>query len=116
MTATDLSFVEDVVNEASKMVLADALGATRPAQTGAIGNALNAATLTGTLAPFRFQATITGDVPRTVTLARAPVGAGNAALLDARTLLEAAIRNASPNDPRYSNATVQLIGGSLPLS
>jgi uncharacterized protein len=113
MTSTNLNFVEDVVNEASRMVQASALGNTRPAQTGTISGPLNAATLTGTLPPFQFQAQITGDIPRTATLARAPIGAGAAALQDARTLLEAAIRNASPNDPRYSNATVQLIGGQF---
>lgn len=113
MTVGDLNFVEDVVNEASKMVQVVALGATRPAQTGTIGTVLNPATLTATLAPFQFLATITGDVPRTVTLARAPVGAANAAMQDARTLLEAALRNASPSDPRYSNATVQLIGSQF---
>ncbi|MGH8245180.1 MAG: phage tail sheath family protein [Gammaproteobacteria bacterium] len=105
----------DVVNEGSRMVQVpvppNPLGAGRPAQTGTISIVLNSATLAATAAPFQFNAQLTGDSVRLVTLARAPAGSNPDAILqDARGLLEAALRAANPNDPRYTNATVQLIG------
>lgn len=105
----------DVVNEGSRMVQLpvppNLLGTGRPAQTGTISNVLNSATLAATLAPFQFNAQLTGDVARVVALTRAPVGPDPDAILrDARGLLEAALRAANPNDARYTNATVQLIG------
>jgi Bacteriophage tail sheath protein len=110
----------DVVNEGSRMVQVSSLGAGRPAQTGTVSNVLNSNTLSNTLAPFQLNAQLTGDIPRPLTLARAP---GNLTppppqpltpaqvLQDARGLLETALRAANPNDPRYTNAIVQLIGG-----
>jgi len=114
----------DVVNEGSRMVQVpvppNPLGAGRPAQTGTVSDVLNSNTLSNTLAPFQFNAQLAGDIPLPVTLARAP---GNLTppppqpltpaqvLQDARGLLEAALRAANPNDPRYTNAIVQLIGG-----
>ncbi|MBI3796010.1 MAG: phage tail sheath family protein, partial [Deltaproteobacteria bacterium] len=115
--------VRDVVNEGSRIVqipILPLLGPNPPAQTGTISNVLNSVTLAATLAPRQFNAQLTGDIARLVTLARAP---GNLTppppqpltptqvLQDARGLLEAALRAANANDPRYTNATVQLIGG-----
>jgi len=116
MTGGMPNSVSDVVNEGSRMVQVpvppNPLGNGRPAQTGTVSNALNSATLAATLAPFRFNAQLTGDVARLVTLARAPAGPNPAAILqDARGLLETALRAANVNDPRYTNTTVQLIGG-----
>jgi len=105
------TFVEDVVNEGSRMVQVEALGPNRPAPTGTIGGLLVPATLTAMAAPFQLNAQLTADIIRPVTLARAPAGPNPEA--DARGLLEAALQAANPNDPRYTRATVQLIAGQL---
>lgn len=105
------TFVEDVVNEGSRMVQVQTLGANRPAQTGTVGTVLVPATLTAMVAPFQLNAQLTGDIVRPITLARAPVGPNPAA--DARGLLETALQGANPLDPRYTGATVQLVGGRL---
>ncbi len=111
MTAGATNSANAVVNEGSRMVQVTLLGAGRPEQTGTIGNVLNSATLAGTAAPREFNVQLTGDAARLIRLSRAPAGASPAAILqDARGLLEAAIRSANLNDPRYTNATVQLIG------
>jgi phage tail sheath protein FI len=115
-----------VVNEGSRMVQVPVppspLPTGRPAQTGTVSNPLSAATLTATSAPFQFNATLAGDSARLVALARAPgdltppplVPLTPAQVLqDARGLLEAALRAANRNDPRYANAVVQLIGGQF---
>jgi len=114
MTAGQTNSAVDVVNEGSRIVQISSLGTGRPAQTGTTSNTLNSGTLTATLAPFQFNAQLSGDLARVVTLARAPAGPTAAVILqDARGLLEAALRLANPNDPRYTNAVVQLIGGSF---
>ncbi|MCM3905477.1 MAG: hypothetical protein ND866_27605 [Pyrinomonadaceae bacterium] len=105
------TFVEDVVNEGSRMVQVQTLGALRPAQTGTVGDPLVPATLTAMIAPFQLNAQLTGDIVRPITLARAPVGPNPAA--DARGLLETALQGANPLDSRYTGATVQLVGGRL---
>src|SRR5262249_5808869 len=64
-----------------------------------------------TAAPFQFNAQLAGDIVRPVTLARAPSGPDPETIVrDARGLLEAALRAVNSNDPRYTNATVQVIG------
>jgi hypothetical protein len=93
----------DVVNEGSRVVQLSSLGGGRPAQTGLVSNLLSGSVLNP---PVPFQAQLTGDSPKTLTLLRAP-----GSLQDARRLLENALRAANSDDPRYSNATVQLIGG-----
>lgn len=130
MTAGLPNSAVDVVNEGSRivqispLVLPPLVGG-RPAQTGTISNVLDSVTLeaTATATSFQFNAQVTGELaPSPVTLARAP---GNLTppppqpltsaqvLQDARGLLEAALRAANTNDPRYTNATVQLIGDRL---
>jgi len=112
MTAGLPNSAVEMVNESSRMVQISSLGAGRPAQTGTISNALNSATLAATAPPFQFNAQLAGDSIRLVTLARAPAGATPAEILrDARGLLEAALRAVNTNDPRYTGAIVQLIGG-----
>jgi phage tail sheath protein FI len=77
-----------------------------------VGNALIPGTLTATAAPFQFNVEINTEGTRVATLARAPAGPSPAQIiLDARRLLEAAIRNANANDPRYANAVVQVVDG-----
>ena len=111
MAAGATNSADAVVNEGSRMVQIALLGAGLPAQTGTVSNALVPANVTGVLAPFQLNAQIAGDAIRPVTLARAPAGANPDAIYrDARGLLEAALRAANANDPRYGNATVQLIG------
>ena len=105
----------NVVNESSRMVQLpvppNPLGAGRPAQTGTVSAVLNSASISATAPPFQFNAQLTGDSIRLVTLARQPAGPSPDAILrDARGLLESALRAVNPNDPRYTNATVQLIG------
>jgi len=124
MTDSAPNSVRAVVNEGSRMVQVPALpapiGSGRPAQTGTVSNVLNPGTLAGISTPFQFNAQVTGDGVRLVTLARAPGDltppppqplTPAQVLQDARGLLEAALHTATPNDPRYTNATVQLIGG-----
>lgn len=95
----------DVINEGSRIVQVTALGANRPAQTGTVGNALSLGTIAS---PFQCDAAISGGPPFLVDLGpTAPTTPQQV-----RTLLEAGLR-ANTNDPRYSNATVQLIGGLL---
>jgi phage tail sheath protein FI len=111
MTAGVPNSARDVVNEGSRIVQVSLLGAARPAQTGTISHTLNAATIAATPAPFQFHAQLTGDAARLVRLARVPAGPTPAVILqDARRQLEAALQAANANDPRYTNATVQLIG------
>ena len=70
------------------------------------------ATVAAPLAPFQFNAqTHRRYAARLVTLARAPALRPDDRFCRTRAgLLEAALRAANPNDPRYTNATVQLIG------
>jgi phage tail sheath protein FI len=116
MTANVPNSAVDVVNEGSRMVQGpvppNPLGAGRPAQTGTVSNVLNSGTLAATAPPRTFNAQLAGDIARPVTLTRPPAGLTPAAILqDARGLLQAALQAVNPNDPRYTNATVQLISG-----
>jgi phage tail sheath protein FI len=115
MTAGLPNTVYDVVNNGSRIVQITVPTAspptTRPAQTGTVSGLLSAATLTG-IGVLDFSAQLPGDIVRTVTLARTPnTGTPEQTLQDARGLLEAALRAANANDPRYANASVQLIDG-----
>ncbi len=108
MTASMANSAVNVVNEGSRIVQISSLGGGRPAQTGTVGTALSL-TLGTIAAPFRCFAAINGGT-------QFPVNLGPTAPTtpqQARTLLEAALRAANPNDPRYTNATVQLIGDRL---
>jgi phage tail sheath protein FI len=96
----------DVVNERSRIVQAVGLGANRPAQTGTVGTAPpNPA---GFGAPFQLEVELNAEGTQVATLAGAPATAQQA-----RTMLEAALRNVNPDDPRLTGATVQLVGGVL---
>jgi phage tail sheath protein FI len=98
----------NVVNEGSRIVQISSLGGGRPAQTGTVGTALSL-TLGTIVTPFQCSASINGGTQFPVNLgATAPTTPQQA-----RTFLEAALRAADPNDPRYTNATVQLIGDRL---
>jgi phage tail sheath protein FI len=115
MTAGLPNTVYDVVNNGSRIVQvtvpAVSPPTTRPAQTGTVSKLLSAATLPG-IGVLAFSAQLPGDIVRTVTLARAPNAVPPDQILqDARGLLEAALRAANANDPRYANASVQLIRG-----
>lgn len=110
MTAGTTNFAVDVINETSQMVQVIAAGANRPAETGTAGGAPNAAAFA---VPLQFNIQIDAEGAQLAQLARAPAGAGTALLQDARGLLEAAIRAVNANDPRLTNATVQLIGGQF---
>lgn len=99
----------DVINEGSRIIQVpvppNPLGTERPAQTGTVGNPLSLGTIAS---PFQCDAAINGEPPFLAALGpTAPTTPQQA-----RALLEAALR-ANTNDPRYSNATVQLIGGRL---
>jgi phage tail sheath protein FI len=98
--------VRDVVNESSGMVqIPLPVGAGRPVPTGTVGIAPNLGTIAGT---FHCNALIDGVSPFPVELGTvAPT-----TLQEARTQLEAGL-HANTADPRYGNATVQLIDGSL---
>ena len=103
--------VDEVVNEGSKIVQLSLVAGGRPAQTGTVSAALNAANVAGATAPFNVQLFAAAVI--TIQLSRAPVlavGDNDATFRDARGLLEEAIRGADINDPRFTNATVQLIG------
>jgi len=108
----------DVVNEGSRMVQVPAppnpLVAGRPAQTGTVSNVLDTGAISGIASGSMFNAQLTGDLPRLVTLGSLPaVPLGtlpDVIFRNVRGPLEAALRAANPNDPRYTNATVQLIG------
>lgn len=97
--------VHAVVNEGSRMIQipAPAVGARRPAATGTLGIAPPFAILP----PFQFDAAIDTDPPFLVVFSAAPT-----TVQEARTMLEAGLR-ANTLDPRYSNATVQVIDGRL---
>jgi phage tail sheath protein FI len=106
MAAGATNSAVDVINEGSRIVQVSSLGANRPAQTGTAGIPLN---LGGIAPPLRCNAEINAEGPQVVSLgAAAPTSPQQA-----RSLLEAALRAAAPGDPRYTNATVQLIGGRL---
>jgi phage tail sheath protein FI len=106
MTAGLPNSVRDVVNEGSRMIQIPlpAPGSRRPTPTGTMGIAPN---LPAILPPLQCDAQIDADPPFLVVFASAPT-----TLQQARTMLEAALR-ANTADPRYSNATVQLIDGRL---
>jgi phage tail sheath protein FI len=113
--------VYEVVNDGSRIVQVAVPGTPptgRPAQTGTVGAVLNDTSLTGIVTPFDLMAQLPGDLARPLTLGRTPGDgmtspAPGQVAQDARALLEAALRAANPNDPRYANASVQLIGGRL---
>ena len=104
----------DVINERSRIVQVAALpvppgtpNTNRPAQTGTVGNALVPATVLAIAAGAQLQAQISGEpAAHPVTIAQQPTS-----LQQARALLEAGLHAAVPNDPRYTNATVQLLDG-----
>jgi hypothetical protein len=100
----------DVINEGSRIVQVpvppNPLGTERPAQTGTVGNPLSLGTIAS---PFQCNAAINGEQPPFLAVL-GPIAPTTPQ--QARALLEAALR-ANTNDPRYSNATVQLIGGRL---
>jgi phage tail sheath protein FI len=113
MTAGVPNSVRDVVNEGSRIVQISSPGGGRPAQTGTVGTPLSVSL--GTIpspsldSHFRCHAAINGGTQFPVDLGlTAPTTPQQA-----RTLLEAALRAANLNDPRYTNATVQLIDGRL---
>ena len=100
--------VRSVVNEGSRMVQISAapLGPNPPVATGTVGIP---PPLGAVLLPFELVATLDG------TPVNVELGASPATLQEARTRLEAGLRAAglaqSPPDPRFSNATVQIVGG-----
>ena len=102
--------VDEVVNEGSKIIQLTAVAlAGRPAQTGTVSGNLVAANVAGATAPFNI--TLLGGIPIPIQLSGAPAGAdADATFRNARGLLEEAIQGADINDPRLTNATVQLIG------
>ena len=102
----------DVINEDSQMVqVSSSPGANRPAQSGTISDVLNLGSLTGIAVNDTFNVNLGPDT-KIATVKTAPTGATlDEAIRNARSSLEAAIRSADANDPRLSNATVQVIGG-----
>ncbi len=110
LTPGFVNYAIDVVNEGSRIVQVAPLGApntNRPAQTGTVGNVLVPATVLGIALGATLRAQITGEAAsNVVTITAAPTSLPNA-----RALLEAGLHAAVPTDPRYTNATVQLIGG-----
>lgn len=109
MTPGFVNSAVDVINERSRIVQVKPLppNTNRPVQTGTVGNVLALGTVTSIAAGSQFKAQIIGEPgPNTVTIAEKPTS-----LQHARALLEASLRAAAPNDPRYTNATIQLIDG-----
>jgi phage tail sheath protein FI len=108
----------DIVNEGSRMVQVpvppNPLGSGRPSQTGTVSNSLDSGRISGIASGSMFNAQLTGDLPRLVTLGSLPAvppsTLPDVIFRNVRGPLEAALRAANPNDPRYTNATVQLIG------
>ena len=125
MDDTLVNYVQPVVNEGSRIVqLTATAGNPMPAQTGTTGAPLVIADVSGIVAGSTLLATIPGDSARTVTIedqptfppGTPPADQADATFRNARQLLEAGLRAASPNDPRYANATVQLFGRGLTAS
>jgi phage tail sheath protein FI len=121
MTSTAVNFVDSVVNEGSRIVQVVANGANRPIPTGTFGAALVPATVAAIAAAATLNVSVAGGANVQVTITDAPAAppgtpaadVNDAILRDARRLLEAGIRAADPNDPRLSNATVQLLGRGI---
>ena len=116
---TAVNFVQSVVNEGSRIVqITAAAGAPRPAPTGTVSSVLVPATVGGIAANAQLRVQLTGGAPQVMTITATPAAppgtpapdVNDAILRDARRLLEEALRAVNPNDPRFSNATVQLIG------
>lgn len=111
MTPGQPNSVRDVVNEGSRMVQISAapLSTGRPVQTGTTGITPN---LPSMASPFRLNATIDTTTVTVVLPNAAPT-----TLQQARSELEAGIRTAgsllTPPDPRFENATVEIIGNVL---
>lgn len=102
-----------VINESSKIVQVVLLGGARPAQTGTVSTLLNSGQVNA--ATGALTASLNGGPAVNVQLAGPPTGGSPDEIFrDARRLLEQSIRAAgtaaSPNDPRLTNATVQLLG------
>jgi uncharacterized protein len=119
MDPAAVNFVRPVVNEGSRIVqIFDPVGTDRPQQSGTIGAPLVAATVAAIAQDDVLNVEITGGTPIEITITAAPVfptgtpaaDQADARYRHARSLLEAAIRAADPNDPRFANATVQLLG------
>jgi uncharacterized protein len=119
MDPASVSFVRSVVNEGSRIVqVRDPVGANRPQQTGTVSAQLVSGTVGGIAPASSLNVQISGGSPLQITIQQTPTfpastplaDQADAILRDARRLLEQAIRAADLNDPRFSNATVQLIG------
>ncbi len=119
MDDTAVNFVQPVVNEGSRIVqILDPVGADRPQQNGTVSAPLVAATVAGIAAGDTLNVLITGGAAIEIEIVTAPTfppgtpaaDQPDATLRDARRLLEQALRAADPNDPRFANATVQLLG------
>ncbi|HEX3530700.1 MAG TPA: phage tail sheath C-terminal domain-containing protein [Thermoanaerobaculia bacterium] len=108
MKSTDPSFVDTVVNAGSKLVQVGVVsGATKlPVQNGTVSGDLPAQLSMATSPPSspQLNVTIGTSGPFKATLAGAPT-----TLSEARSFLESAIRAASPADPAFAGATVQVV-------
>ncbi len=112
MTSTDPLFVETVVNAGSKLVQVKVVqGVTNlPAQNGTVSGPLTEPVFAITSPPSpppQLKVTIGTSSTLPATLAGTP-----AKVSEARSFLESAIRAASPADPAFAGATVQVVAGN----
>jgi phage tail sheath protein FI len=110
MTAADARFVSTIVNDGqtgSKLVRIAAAGAARPQLTG---------TLSGVLNPFPAITAVQPELRVTIGTegtATARLGSRPATLVEARRLLEEAIRAANPARRAFGEAAVVVVGDRL---
>jgi phage tail sheath protein FI len=101
---TSSNFVRRVVDEGSRLVRVADVGNPLPQRNGTLSGDLSTFPVAGDfpIATPSLKATIGAEGPNAVVLARKP-----ASLLEARALLESALRAAKPDSPAFAEATVQ---------
>jgi hypothetical protein len=109
MKSADTNFVEEVVNDGSKLIQVLTLDTTRPAQTGTVGSDASAA-----VANLTDGDTFTIVYPAGSAQATVQFTGTLTTLVQVRRILESAIRTAgaaqTPAVPLLTGATVELIG------
>ncbi len=106
----DPRYAESVINDVatgSKLARVEAAGSSRPLANGTVSGLLSTFP-TNITTPRQLDVSIGTEGTGTATLSKAP-----ADLNEARGLLEAAIRQAKPGVPAFSEAKVEVIGSQL---
>jgi len=115
MASANPRFVETIVNSGSALVTVDALGPNRPAASGTVGGAISGFPIATPAAGSRISIAFSPNADGSSSDSRdVDLGATPFSSLDAAAArLEAAIRNARPNEPAWAQADVRVVADAL---